>query len=171
MKKAALKPKTLIPAKATARSQALVARRSLTVDGKRYPRGSALPSHRISAKALQAMLDSRAAVWEPVHHGRAYPQPIDLPKADKPKPQPAVQIVEDRDPVTSWVLTYEAMTRVCDGDAATARDLLYGVPEARALFLQATKELCHRLAKRWGTWSVSPDTAWREYYAQRKKAA
>ena len=48
------------------------------------------------------------------------------------------------------------MTRVCDGNAALAMDLLMASVEARDLYKRAQLAACTREAKRRGVVSVSP---------------
>jgi hypothetical protein len=104
---------------------------------------------------VQALLGSGYVAWAPP--GSARTQPRDLPTPGAPKPKPVVQIVEDRDPVTSWKLTKEAMTRLCDGNAAQAEDLLMMNPAARDLYRLAVKLACAAEAKRRNLISVSPN--------------
>jgi hypothetical protein len=139
--------------------QVLVAKRSTNVDGKRYGVGSVLPASRISPRALQAMLDSRGAVWtaKPAFN----PQPVDLPKPEAAKPYPKVELSDDPDVVDAWRQTENEMTRLCGGDRLHARDVLFANPAARELYLRATREQCRRVAQRLGRPSVDPEVAWR----------
>ena len=136
--------------------QILISLRTQNIGGKRYPMGSVLDPNEIPANALQAMLNSKIARWE-AHTDRNYPQATELPKAEPPpKAHPAVLIVGDIDPVESWRLTKAAMTRVLDGNAALAMDVLMGSVAARDLYKRAQFEACRREAKRRGVVSVGP---------------
>jgi hypothetical protein len=139
--------------------QVLIARRSMNLSGRRFPVGSILPVDEIGAKQLEAMVNAKAAVWQPrtrKHYPEAYA--LDAPQAAKPRP--AVQLVDGPDVVDSWRETEDLMTRLCGGDRLMARDVLFGDAAARDLYKRATTEQCRRIAKRLGRPSVDPTTAW-----------
>jgi hypothetical protein len=131
----------------------------LVIDHKRFPRGSALPSHLIDPKHLQALLEGKpaGARWERFNPSRFYPEPIELPKLEPAKPRPAVHLVEDEDVCEAWRLSREAMVRCCDNNAALAMDLLMGDVAARDLYKRAVHAATAREAKRRGVVSVSPN--------------
>jgi hypothetical protein len=137
--------------------QVLVAKRSTNIDGRRYGPGSVLPAGRIPPRALQAMIDSRGAMWMP--KSDFHPQPTDLPKPVAATPQPKPEIVHDNDIVDSWFFTENAMTKACNGNRALARDILFSDASCRDLYVRAQKEQCARVAKRLGRPSVSPNEA------------
>jgi hypothetical protein len=139
-----------------ARGQLLIALRTMTINGKRYPCGSVLDPNALPAKQMAAMINGRAARWEQ-KTSRKYPQPIDLPKAEPVKAQPAVvQIVDDKSAFESWRMTKEALTRCCDGNAALAHDLLMADAACRDLYKRAQTEATRAEAKRRGVVSVCP---------------
>jgi hypothetical protein len=139
-----------------ARGQLLIALRTMTINGKRYPCGAVLDANALPAKQMAAMINSRAARWEQ-KTSRKYPQPTDLPKAEPVKAQPVVvQIVDDVSAFESWKLTKAALTRVLDGNEALAMDVLMSSPEARDLYKRAQTEATRAEAKRRKTVSVCP---------------
>jgi hypothetical protein len=139
--------------------QILVAKRSMTIGSRKYPCGAVLPAAAIPPLQLKAMVDSRAVCWEPRQKGRTYPEAIDLPPPETPKPRPAVHLVEDKDVETAWHLSLQAMTRLCDGNHGQAMDLLMASPDGRDLYKRATVIACQREAKRQGKPSVTPNMA------------
>src|SRR5262245_55732890 len=104
------------------RDRVLIAMRTLTINGKRYPCGSILAMD-LPAKSRKAMVDGKpaSAAWQ-VHDDKFYPRAKELPPSEPPKPRPAVQLVDDPSAETAWHLTKAAMTRCCDGNAALAQD-------------------------------------------------
>jgi hypothetical protein len=137
----------------------LVAKRSLNIGSKRYPVGSVLNANDIPPPNLGALIDSRGAAWVQKQTHRHYPQAIDLPKPEAAKPNPKPAIVHDDDIVDSWFFTEKEMTRLCNGDRALARDILFTDAACRDLYKRATAEQCKRVAKRLGVWTVSPNEA------------
>jgi hypothetical protein len=136
--------------------QVLIAKRSLNIGEKRYPVGSILNPKDISQKTLGALIDSRGAMWAQWQKGRHYPEPVDIPKSAAPPANPPVQIVYDPNVLESWILTRDAMVRLCGGNRALAQDVLMANVGARDLFRQAQIEGCRKEAKRQGRPSVSP---------------
>jgi hypothetical protein len=137
-----------------ARGQLLIALRTMTINGKRYPCGAVLDANALPAKQMAAMINSRAARWEQ-KTSRKYPQPIDLPKAEPVKARQAIQIVEDASAEFSWRLTLAANARVF-GSNAVAMDELMSNPSARDLYKRACAEATRAEAKRRGVVSVCP---------------
>jgi hypothetical protein len=115
----------------------LVSKARLQVGDLIYNRGSELPVDQLDDEAIQRLVPNFAD-WLPPSDGRPKPQPV--AKAATPKPRPAVQLVEDRDPVTAWQLTVEANTRAMDGNKALAIDALMSDLKGRNLYLLASKE-------------------------------
>jgi len=137
------------------RGQILICLRTMTINGRRYACGSVIDPNKLPQKQMAAMINSRMARWEQKGR-RAYPESVELPKAEPPKPRPIIQLVEDLSAETSWRLTKAATTRVCDGNAALAMDLLMSDVSARDLYKRAQVEACTREAKRRGVVSVCP---------------
>jgi hypothetical protein len=136
------------------RGQILVALRTMTINGRRYPCGSVIDPNKLPQKQMGAMINSRMARWE--QKGRkAYPESVALPVAEPPKSRPAIQIVEDSSAEISWRLTLAANARVY-GSEAVAMDELMSSPAARDLYKRACYEGTQREAKRRGVVSVGP---------------
>jgi len=151
------------------RERLAVAKRSVNIDGFRFPTGSVLPHRKLSQRALDALIDWRGAAWQ-TRTGRTYPKATKLPEPEKPLPQIKAQIVEDNDVVESWLMTEAAILRLCDGHAGRANDVLMGDERVRELYKRATREVCVRVAKIFKRPSVDPAFAW-EYIKGRKQAA
>jgi hypothetical protein len=139
--------------------QILVARRSMNIDGKKYPMGSILPSRDLTPRMLSTLIDSRGAAWQAKVAGHFYPEPVDLPAPEPAKPNPKVELVDDPDVTDAWRFTEDRMTKACGGNRQLARDLLFGDPGARDLYVRAQKEQCARVARRLGRPSVTPNEA------------
>src|SRR6516164_9431627 len=68
------------------RERLAVAKRSVNIDGFRFPTGSVLPHRKLSQRALDALIDWRGAAWQ-TRTGRTYPKATKLPEPEKPLPQ------------------------------------------------------------------------------------
>jgi hypothetical protein len=148
--------------------QVLIARKSLRVSGLNFPAGSILPDD-LPPKTIRAFVDSKLAHWEK-KTDRFYPSPTPLPEADKPVPQVRAQIVEDSDCVESFLMTEQAVLRLCDNHAGRASDVLMGDERVRELYKRATREACLRAAKAFKKPSVDPVIAWAWIKGARKAA-
>lgn len=133
----------------------LVVRRQITCAGRVYPVNSIAPA---TMRNVQRMIDARFLMWSPPSDDRAVPYDLPPPAAARPRPD-VIEIVPDRDPVTSFKKTRAKLVEACGGDVAVAMDLIAANPEAAALQKRATHEACAREAKRRGVVSVSPDQA------------
>jgi hypothetical protein len=136
------------------RGQLLIALRTMTLNGKRYPCGAVIDPNKLSQQHMAAMLNSRMARWEQ-RGDKPYPEPVELPKAEPVKGRPAIQIVEDMSAEVSWRLTLAANARVY-GNEAIAMDELMSSPLARDLYKRACLEATQKAAKQRGLVSVCP---------------
>jgi hypothetical protein len=133
--------------KLMASNQVLLAKQQLKLDGKVYDVNAVLPHAKLPPRILDALLDSRRAVWRPKAKD-FHPAPRDMAPAPAPKKSPPVVIIEDNDIVHSWRLTRDALVRVLDGNASLAMDILMAHSEARDLFRRASSEHQHRERRR-----------------------
>jgi hypothetical protein len=138
----------------------LLVRRQINAAGKTFPVGSEITIAQLGPN-YRSFLSSHYVEWMPVPDSASLPRPRDMaPPAPPPPPPPRpnkASIVYDADAVVSWRLSLQAMTRVCNGDAKRAEDLLLSIPEGRQLYMTATRIACKEEARRRDVWSVSPD--------------
>jgi hypothetical protein len=114
-----------------------------------------LPHGEIPVKIIDAMISGRTAHWRARDNG-FHPEPRPAPPPAAVKPNPAVSIIWDQNPLESWLQTKQAMVRLTDGDAGLAMDLLMACPEGRDLYKRAVQSATQAEAKRRKTWSVCP---------------
>jgi hypothetical protein len=135
---------------APAKDWAIEVTRELRLGPWIYPRGSVIEDISVLGANALKLFASVSVRWAPPSSAqRPQRRPLQPPAAQTPKP--VVTIVADRDPLESWYLTKEAMTRLCDGDGKKAEDILFTDPAARRLYLVAQRQACElereRLAK------------------------
>jgi hypothetical protein len=118
-----------------------------------YPTGSIVPDEALGTNR-DRIISNRSVVMRPAP--QSAPQPRDLPKPQKAEPRPQVQIIDDRSPLESWILTRDALVRVV-GNRQLAMDILMADRDARSLFLRAQSEGCAAEARRQGKPSVPPN--------------
>jgi hypothetical protein len=130
-------------------------KRQLAIGGKVFPAGSHVADSELG-RNRDALIGSGAVA--PAADGAvAVAQPRELPSAPPPAPKgkPVVTIVHDNDALESWHLTKAAMTRLLDGDAARAEDILFTDPTARRLYQTATQIACEREKERLGKMGIA----------------
>jgi hypothetical protein len=134
----------------------LTVRRTFVAGNVRYPVGSIVKDISVLGRGYASLMAGHFLEWRP-GDGKAVAKAHTLPAPAPEKPRPAVEIIDDPDPVASWRRTVALMTERCDGNQARAKDLLLAHREGSALFLRATKIWTDSEAKRRNVVSVSPE--------------
>jgi hypothetical protein len=133
----------------------LIARRQFQVNGQVVPVGAEVPVSALEGRNLAALLSGHFVSWQPPgNKPLAKARVLPAPKPEPPRP--AVELIDDPDPVASWRRSLESMTAKCGGNAALAKDLLLANRTAQELYKLACRSWADAEAKKRNTTSVSP---------------
>jgi hypothetical protein len=144
-----------VPATVPGPGLQLVVRRQFTSGNRVYPVGSIITDVTVLGRNYPTLMSSHYLEWglPPASPARPYDRAVPQPQ----KTNPAIEIVDDPDPVASWRKTLALTAARLDGDWGKARDLILADRAGADLFRMATRLHTASQARKRGLISVSPE--------------